>query len=726
MGDNVYLGDRNGVRTPMQWSPDKNAGFSRANPQRLYLPVIVDPGYHYETVNVEAQDANPHSLLWWMRRVIALRKRHRAFSRGTLELLAPDNHRVLAFLRRHEKETLLVIANLSRFVQHVALDLSALAGMTPVEMFGRSAFPPITKAPYQLTLSQHSFYWFALETRPARRVRQTAPQPNPETPVPVVVTRGPWTGLFTGSGREELENALLTALPAHRWLTDGERVVRGVTIREVIPWPEGAQLLLLGVDLVDAEPEFYTLPVAFAPDASRLKPAAGAVLARVESGTPEESGVLYVPVGDAGFTAAVVEAIGRGETVRARGVAAFSAFAAADFAALRGTGPLAPAVLSGEEGATVVRLGGRLILKLFHRWEPGINPELEVGRFLAERTTFRHVPRLAGWLEIRPRTPGEASTLGILQEMIPNEGDAWRWTLDALGRYFERAQTGWGRGEHGTAPVPAETLLELAAREPTADDFERLGTYLPSIQLLGERTAEMHIALAANRDDRDFAPEPFSELYQRSLYDSLRTLARSSFRRLRQELDGMPDAERALAEQALALEERVIGRFRGLVGAKLAAERIRCHGDYHLGRVLFTGRDFVILGFEGEPRRPLSERRLKRSPLRDVAAMLRSFHYAASAKLFEEAAAGLVSRGALAELETWARYWERWVSASFLRSYLERARGASFLPASREDVAMLLDIYRLEKALSELTQELSRRPAWAGIPLQGILGIVGE
>jgi maltose alpha-D-glucosyltransferase/alpha-amylase len=310
--------------------------------------------------------------------------------------------------------------------------------------------------------------------------------------------------------------------------------------------------------------------------------------------------------------------------------------------------------------------------------------------------------------------------------MIPNEGDAWRWTLDALGRYFERAQTGWGRGEHGLAPEPAETLLELAAREPTADDFERLGTYLPSIQLLGERTAEMHIALASSREDRDFAPEPFSELYQRSLYDSLRTLARSSFRRLRQELDLLPDAERALGERALATEERMIGRFRGLVRAKLAAERIRCHGDYHLGRVLFTGRDFVILGFEGEPRRPLSERRLKRSPLRDVAVMLRSFHYAASAKLFEEAAAGVVSREALAELESWARYWERWVSASFLRSYLERARGASFLPASREDVAMLLDVYRLEKALSELTQELSRRPAWAGIPLQGILGILGE
>jgi len=715
MGDNVYLGDRNGVRTPMQWSPDKNAGFSRANPQKLYLPVIVDPGYHYETVNVEAQDANPHSLLWWMRRLIALRKRHRAFSRGTLELLAPDNHRVLAFLRRYGNETLLVVANLSRFVQHVALDLSAQAGMTPVELFGRSAFPPVAEAPYQLTLSQHSFYWFALEARPARRVRQTAPQQDqPDaaagSEIPVVTARGPQdpdrTSLFTGSGREELENALLAVLPAHSQLIDGARELRRVVIREVIPWPEGAQLLVLGVDLVDAESEVYALPVAFAPDVRQLDPGAGPALVRVESGTPEGSGVLgalYVPAGDAGFTEAVVAAVERGETGR------IAAFAAPDFAALRGA--------------------GALFLKLFHRLEPGINPELEVGRFLSERTTFRHVPRLAGWLEIRPRTPGEASTLGILQERVASEGDSWRWTLDALGRYFERAQTGWGRGERGVAPVPAEPLLELAAREPTADDFERLGTYLPSIQLLGERTAEMHIALASSRDDRDdrdFAPEPFSELYQRSLYDALRTLARSSFRQLRQGLDDLPDAERALAERVLAAEERMIERFRGLVGEKLPAERIRCHGDYHLGRVLFTGRDFVVLGFEGEPRRPLSERRLKRSPLRDVAVMVRSFHYAAAARLFEEAASGVMSRGALAELAGWAGYWERWVSASFVRSYLERARSAPFLPASREAVALLLDVYRLEKALNELSHELSRRPAWAGIPLQGILGILGE
>jgi maltose alpha-D-glucosyltransferase/alpha-amylase len=392
---------------------------------------------------------------------------------------------------------------------------------------------------------------------------------------------------------------------------------------------------------------------------------------------------------------------------------------------MKGEGDLEPGLLGAEQSNTSIRYGDRLILKLFRRLEPGVNPDLEIGRFLTESTKFRHIPRVAGWLEIRPRSQGEPYTLGVLQELCRNEGDAWRYTLDALGRYFERALTGWGRGEHGPAQVPAEPLIELAERELTPDDFERLGTYLPTVRLLGERTAELHLALASAHDDRSFAPEPFSELYQRSLFDSMRTQAKRSLRLLRQRLDSLQPAERAAAERLLDEEEALVERFRKLVGGKLAAERIRTHGDYHLGQVLYTGKDFVILDFEGEPSRSLSERRLKRSPFRDVAGMLRSFHYASSAKLFEEAAAGVASGEALAELESWAHYWERWISAAFLRAYLDRARGASFLPPSRGEMATLLDVYVLEKALYELAYELNNRPAWVKIPLQGIRQILG-
>jgi maltose alpha-D-glucosyltransferase/alpha-amylase len=738
MGDNFYLGDRNGVRTPMQWSADKNAGFSRASPQRLYLPVIVDAEYHYEAVNVEAQQGNPNSLFWWMKRIIGLRKRHRAFSRGTVEFLHPENHRVLAFLRRFEGETLLVVANLSRFTQHAELDLSALEGATPVEMFGRSHFPKVTAACYPMTLSPHSFYWFSLEMAPAQLGRKAAGGAVAEVPAAVLRTRGSWEECLTGACRSDLEEAIANLLPSRRWFGGKARTMRALRIGEVIPLGglEGARLLLVEVEYTDAEPETYALPVAFAPDAQpelqeRVRRASPpVVIARLESDAPEGTGLLYDPLVDADFDRLLLDAIERG--ARFRGIQGDLAGIAAPVfpelrgPELRGTGHLEPSLLGAEQSNTSLRFGDRLVLKVFRRLEAGINPDLEVGRYLTEQTNFRNAPRVAGSLEIRRRGT-EPMTLGILQELIPNEGDAWRYTLDALGRYFERALTGWGRGEHGPAVIPQAPLVELTdqAHLVPPDDFERLGTYLPTVRLLGERTAELHIALAAG-EGKDFAPEPFSELYQRSLYDSMRKQAARTLRLLRQQLGTLDPEDRAKAEEVLAAESQVIDRYRRLVGNKIAAERIRTHGDYHLGQVLYTGKDFVIIDFEGEPSRSLSERRLKRSPLRDVAGMLRSFHYAAHAKLFEESAAGVVTAPeSIAELETWAQYWERWISAAFLRAYLDRAQAASFMPASRQELATLLDVYILEKAVYELQYELNNRPTWVGIPLQGIQQILG-
>jgi maltose alpha-D-glucosyltransferase/alpha-amylase len=392
---------------------------------------------------------------------------------------------------------------------------------------------------------------------------------------------------------------------------------------------------------------------------------------------------------------------------------------------LRGEGDLEPAPLKAEQSNTSIRFGDRLILKLFRKLEAGINPDLEIGRFLTEQTDFRHTPRVAGALEIRGRGH-EPVTLGVLQEFIPNEGDAWRYTLDSLGRFFDRVAMSWGQTAAAATAggvVPAEPLTALAERELGADDFERIGTYVPTVRLLAERTAELHIALASGRG-KDFAPEPFSELYQRSLYDSMRSLTKKNLRLLRSRLAACPEAERPAAEWVLAAEERILDRFHRLTSRKLAAERTRVHGDYHLGQVLYTGRDFVILDFEGEPARSLSERRLKRSPMRDVAGMLRSFQYAAYVALFEEVASGVSSAEAGPALESWALYWERWVSAAFLQAYLNRVRGAEFLPASAEEREILLDTFLLEKAIYELGYELNNRPDWVRIPLQGIRQIL--
>jgi maltose alpha-D-glucosyltransferase / alpha-amylase len=722
MGDNFYLGDRNGVRTPMQWSADKNAGFSRANPQRLYLPVIVDPEYHYEAVNVEAQQGNPHSLLWWMRRVIALRKRHPAFSRGTLEFIQPDNHRVLAFVRRTVEETLLVVANLSRFSQHAELDLAELAGLTPVELFGRSPFPAITSACYGLTLGPHSFYWFSLVQDPAQfgRARQSGPSgvAAGEAPVPVLAVEGSWRSALEGKAKRDLESVLLDVLPTRRWFGGKARTLRAVEIAEAIPVAEDAVIALLEVDYADAEAEMYALPLAFAPSRRAGDPTIAGAVARLEADLPEGTGVLYDPLGEPRFSRALLAAIGRGERFRGRH-GDLVAEPAPVFPELRGEGELEPAPLRAEQSNTSIRYGDRLVLKVFRKVEPGINPDLEVGRFLTDRTDFRHIPRVAGSLEVRQRV-GEPVTLGILQEFVPNEGDAWSYTLDALGRYFDRVLTHW---RSTAATLPAGPLIDLAAREMSADDFERIGTYVPQARLLAERTAELHVALASGTG-KDFEPEPFSELYQRSLYDSMRSLTKKNLRLLRQKLAGLPEAVRGEADWVLGAEERILERFRRLTGRKLAAERIRTHGDYHLGQVLFTGRDFVILDFEGEPSRSLSERRLKRSPFRDVAGMLRSFQYAAYVKLFEEAAAGVASPQVVPALESWALYWERWVSAAFLQAYLRRAQGAPFLPASREEREVLLDSYLLEKAIYEMGYELNNRPDWLRIPLRGIRQIL--
>ncbi|HEX5720048.1 MAG TPA: maltose alpha-D-glucosyltransferase [Thermoanaerobaculia bacterium] len=730
MGDNIYLGDRNGVRTPMQWSADRNAGFSRANPQKLFLPVIADPEYHYEAVNVELQQGNPHSLLWWMRRLIALRKRHRAFSRGSLEILDPQNHRVLAFLRRLGEESLLVVANLSRFVQHVELDLSVFRGATPVELFGRTPFPRVGDLPYLLTLGPHSFYWFSLETEPLP-IRLRLAGAGSEGEVPVLAIQGPWESCLEGRFKPGLEAALAALLPTRPWFVGRARTIRQVEVRESIPLEGDARLALVGVEYTDGEPETYALPLAFAGGGQAAqveRDRRPAVLVRLRSDSPEGTGVLYDALWGPGFSHGLLAAIVRRRRFKAsagegRELAALPLPAMSAFRDRLGeeSGP-EPMILQGEQGHTSVRFADRFVLKLFRRLEEGINPDLEVGRFLAERTTFRNATPVAGWLEVR--NGREALTLGVLHGFVPNEGDAWSYTLDILGRYFERVMsTG---GDHAFAAPPAEPLVELAGRDVPAEAQERIGIYLQSAQLLGQRTAEMHIALASRPDEPDFAPEPFSLLYQRSLYQSMRTLAGRTFQLLRQRLGDLPETARPEAEAVLAEQGRVIERFGALLGAKVSATRIRCHGDYHLGQLLYTGKDFMVLGFEGEPSRPLSERRMKRSPLRDVVSLVRSVHYAAYARLYEESEAGLVQPGALPALESWALDWERWISATFLKAYLDRAWGASFVPPSREELAMLIDVYLLEKTVQELAYELNNRPGWVRIPLQGIRQILGK
>ena len=721
MGDNIYLGDRNGVRTPMQWSDDRNAGFSKANPQRLYLPVIIDPEYHYETINVQAQNNNSQSLLWWVKRLIALRKRYHAFGHGEIKFLHPENRKVLAFIRSFENESILVVANLSRFVQFVELGLDDYAGTVPVELFGRTSFPPIVEEQsYFLTLAPHSFYWFELQPQ---EIQEEAGQTR------VLNVRDDWQQVFEEKTVDDLEQVLIRHLRNRRWFRGKARTIVDAGIEDTIPLETASAttvVTLVRVEYAAGEPETYVLPLSFAvgerAEQVREELAYRTVCRlRVRSrGQEPFEGILYDALGEGEFSFLLLEAMRNRR--RFKGVK--GALTGVPSKAFRTLAPAdeempPPSLLRAEQTNTSVSFGDKLILKLYRRVEEGVNPDLELGRFLTDHAGFDHIPAVAGGVEYR-RRGRESVSLAMLQEFVPNEGDAWRFTLDGLGRFYERALA-----DRITVPDGAfvgRPLPELEQEELPDFILEAIGTYLPAVQMLGRRTAQMHAALASNTRDTAFSPEPFTPHYQRSLYQSVRTLARHAYDTLRDQLETVAEEDRADAEAVLEREPEMVARLRRLLDQTLSGMRMRTHGDYHLGQVLYTGRDFVIIDFEGEPARPLTQRRMKRSPLIDVAGMTRSFHYASLSALRN----GNIRPEDRSQLEPWAHFWYQWVSATFLGSYLEEAGRPRWLPKTPEELDLLFNFVLLEKAVYELRYELNNRPEWAGVPLLGILEILRE
>jgi maltose alpha-D-glucosyltransferase / alpha-amylase len=700
MGDNFYLGDRNGCRTPMQWSSDRNAGFSKANPQQLYLPITIDPEYHYEAVNVENQQKNLSSLLWWMRRVVAMRKNFRAFSRGSLEFLHPENPKVLAFLRRFENETILVVVNLSRFSQPVEIDLARFAGCVPMEVFSRNLFPPIKKSAYVLTIGPHGHFWFVFQAQTGKRTTK-------KRIVPTIEAEPKLETLLLNNQRARLEKEILPDyLRTCRWFGAKARDIRELRIIEQIPVADrAAQLWLLQVDYTDGAPDIYSLPVQLAtgPAADALaRSAPQAVIARIEV----QRAVLYDAIWDADFRDKLFRLMASGADVKGQSgrlVGVSSALLAEE-----GEDQPPPSqVLNAEQSNSSMLFENRFFLKLYRKLENGMNPDVEVTRFLSEERNFAHVPAFLGSIEYRrPRT--EPTVVALLQSAAPNEGDAWALTLDAVGRYFERVLA--RKSDLQSAAVAPGPLLDQLLG----------GVYPEKAKLIGQRTGEMHLALASDPESKSFAPERFNAMAQRSVYQSMRASLRRAFAFLQKRLPDLSEAFREEAAQVLAAEEQILTAEQETLERHASASKIRIHGDYHLGQVLNTGKDFVILDFEGEPARPLSERKLKRSALRDVAGMMRSFQYAAYSALWQPSMR--TEDGPF--LERWADLWYRQMSAIFLESYLATAAGASFLPAKQSDLNPLLQAYLLDKAVYEVGYELNHRPDWVVIPVRGIKHIL--
>jgi maltose alpha-D-glucosyltransferase/alpha-amylase len=717
MGDNFYLGDRNGVRTPMQWSSDRNAGFSEANPQKLYLPVILDPEYHYESVNVEMQHRNTSSLLWWMKRMINKRKQYKSLSRGDMKFIPSENPKILAFTRTYEDETMLVIVNLSRYTQPVELDLSTFKGFAPIEVFSKNKFPLVKEdAPYFFTMGPYDCQWFIL---------QNVSQNNNATGGLPSIEMDTWNGNLKKETIDQFETIVLPGyLMRMRWFGGKGRVVENIRVANHGWMPvneSGIVFLLIEVTYQSGLPETYQLPVAFGKDhfAYRVKEyCPQAVLAKLKVGN--EEGVLY----DAIYGLELQEAIMRNlaansvidlgtSELRFKGNKKTSEY-------IQQFEKIKPRVLSAEQSNTSIIYDNLFFLKLYRKVDRAINPDLEISHYLTERAGFKHIPGFVGSIEWKHDNGN--MVLGMMQQMVESNSDAWAYILDRLDDYNERILSS------GQLTPPTDMrghIVDPVNYDDTPEQIKMLieGPVVENIKLLGVRTGEMHIALSSETSLPDFKPEPYSLHYQRSLYAGLQSLVRATFHSLSRNLKNLPEDVQHEAAQILGMKDEILSTLKNIYKKKIDVAKIRIHGDYHLGQVLYTGKDFIITDFEGEPARSYSERRLKRSALRDVAGMIRSLHYAAFGSLFLD---NQIRKEDISKLMPFAEQWYHYMSGYFMRSYLKTVKGSAFIPQEKEDLETLVTTFLLEKAIYELNYELNNRPDWIIIPLRGIKSILNK
>ncbi|WP_080056030.1 maltose alpha-D-glucosyltransferase [Spirosoma aerolatum] len=716
MGDNVYLGDRDGVRTPMQWSPDRNAGFSAANPHKLYLPTILDSEYHYESVNVETQRQNTSSLFWFMKRMMTLRKKYKAFGRGDLRFLNVENPKVLAFTRTYEEQTLLIIINLSKYAQPAEIELDGFGGYIPVELFSRNAFPAVSEREmYFFTLAPHDYQWFVLEKAP---VNQTNPLQLPELHVAL------WGQILNHNTRERLETKVLPDyLLRTDWFQEKSVTMRSVSILNHAPLmlPVGsAYILLLEVSYERDLPEIFQLVVAFADElqsALLLHSCPQAVLADLHLG--HESGVLcdglYLP----DVQQALLQKIA-GENRPAEGNLVRQSKPMLTDYVVQHNAIKSKLAASGPAYASIV-YDHCYVLKVYRKVDRSINPDAEMSWFLSEKAGFSNVPPFAGMLEML--VSGEPIMLAVMQKLVAQHGDGKQYVLERINNFIERILARNSAQLADAVNASLGTLSQPVSFAELGHETQELIGHRAAeqVRLLGKRIGQMHRALASDKTLGDFAPEEFSLHYQRSLYAGFQSLVRESYQTQKRNLQRLPEDVRQDVERILGRKEEVLALFKRIYGKKLVSTKIRIHGDLQLEKILLTGKDIAIQDFGGESGRSYSERRLKRSPLRDVASLIRSFYYVGYEGFLQT---NQVTAKDTVPLLPYAEFWARCMSRFFMEAYLDTVRGSSFIPDDPDDLQMMLDTYLLEKAISDLNRELSHRPDWVRVPLQLIQSII--
>jgi maltose alpha-D-glucosyltransferase/alpha-amylase len=654
-----------------------------------------------------------------MKRLIDLRKRFKAFGWGSLEFIPLDNSKVLALIRKFEDETILVLINLSRSAQFVTINNPRFVGFFLEDILSRNRFPAIKDAPYLVLVGPYGYHLMLMT--------QGGEKTAPEVPVPGLAVAGAWEGVLEGAGLSQLEQYLLPEyLKKCRWFQGKGRTIAHVSLAGKVPIPIDSSTVMLTfieVNYSEGSSETYQLPLHFLPLSAGgdalLSEFPWAVVSHLR--VSQEAGILYDALASAPFRQALFRLITYRKGVTSVG-GKLSGRPGTRFTALLGDRelPLKSQVGTSEQSNSAVVYEKSFLLKLYRRVEEGIHPEAEIGRFLSERTRFSQVAPLAGVLEYRVEN-AEPATLAILQGFLPNQGDAWALTLGEVGQFMDRVLA---HREGEKEPLQPETVAlpaAGAAGAPAAWLGMMGGFYPEMVALLGKRTAEFHLALCSRYDDDAFKPEAFALLYQRSVYQSMRSRAKKAIALLQRSLDEMPEKLRPETEALLSREPDILAQLHSFATVKFSAWKTRIHGDYHLGQVLYTGNDFAIIDFEGEPVKSLSERRIKQSPLKDVAGMMRSFYYAAYAVLQKRSR---MRDEDIPYLTPWAEAWYRYNSGVFLAAYLESVAGSGLIPKEPAQANAMLHIYLLDKAIYELGYELNNRPDWVSIPLRGVIGLL--
>lgn len=714
MGDNFYLGDRDGVRTPMQWSPDRNGGFSQSNPQKLYLPLILDPEYHYESINVETQLRNPSSLLWFMKRMITMRKKYKAFSRGDMKFINVENPKVLAFTRTYEEETILVVVNLSRYSQPAELDLTEYKGFIPVEVFSKNKFPPVSDAhPYFFTLDYYACQWFVLKKT------QTASAVNEQLPL-ILADR--WEDLVESDVLEEFGNTILPDyLQRTPWFIGKNRSISTVSIinhASITGAQNGAYLLLAEVGFESGLPELYQLPVIMIGEdaaANILESCPQAAICRIK--TKEREGLLCDAIFTRTTQQAVLKRLSEGSSISLpQGGIYFTGSEELRHFLSEHSEPRSR-VVSTIPNYTAIAYDNRYFLKIFRQVDRLAHPDVEMANFLRAKE-FEGVPKVAGTIEWK--LGKETIVIGMLQELMEYHGNGVTYMNERLNNFNEKILA------RNTETLPPLEMREVFMEPIAFDDLsEQLQEFLGGplaerVALLGKRTGDLHKALASGFDMREFAPENFSLHYQRSLFSGMQSLVRSTFNNLARKNKNLPEDLQNAAGEMLGMRSEILNRLKRIYSKKFDVTKIRIHGCYRLEQVLFTGKDISIPYFGGDPYRSFSERRLKRSPLRDVANMICSFYYVAEEGLRNPQ----VSKEEVPRLLPYYHLWIHYVTGLFMNAYLSEVGDSSFIPKNREDLNTLLNTYLLEIAVHSLNEELDNRPDWVAVPMRIIRSIL--